>query len=503
MSKNPEHELDLLIDTLNREKEPKQATDEVTAEMLAVVKTVRGLRPPAEPEEDLPENLYHNPETGRQAGILTKYQAKPARYAAIAAGLFLVVALALLVNFLNNNVVYAMDKAVKKLESYHGMVMVTAENMAGEKWMVRQVEIWSEGDRYAQRQNDGTETVNNGERKWQVRTDKQEIALLPLAPDYTRQGLDLRAEAGRLKQYPYSVMGQEMIAGRQTTKLAITPPGGDPYYLWVDSGTDLPLQLRTARQNALQTTYTFSAFEPNISLDPQIFQFHVPEGFRVVEEDPGQLVASVHEAAAVSGFVPAIPGQAPDRIFSYRQRIVLDYGDTVITESPAQGPFQPAAQGAVGKAGSETLEIVGERLRWRQQGLEIMVEGPQREKLALEIAPDLTWPEENEEAMVKPEVAVEVDMEILKADQKQVDGGHSPWQLDPLQVSLTFVNLQISPGGIVGEPKIPYTDFCIVKNNGKEALVAVATGPIRQVYLKRLVRQDESGIWAVVGYDPR
>ncbi|MEW6173355.1 MAG: hypothetical protein AB1510_09875 [Bacillota bacterium] len=94
-------------------------------------------------------------------------------------------------------------------------------------------------------------------------------------------------------------------------------------------------------------------------------------------------------------------------------------------------------------------------------------------------------------------------VEIVKADQQQVDGRHSPWQLDPLQVALTFVNLKVSPEGIEGEPKIPATSFKAIANNGVEAVVEVAGGPIRRVYLKRLVRQDETGIWSVVGYDPR
>jgi hypothetical protein len=43
----------------------------------------------------------------------------------------------------------------------------------------------------------------------------------------------------------------------------------------------------------------------------------------------------------------------------------------------------------------------------------------------------------------------------------------------------------------------------LVSNNGADAVVAVADGQIKQVYLKRLVLQDESGVWSVVGYDPR
>ncbi len=144
-----------------------------------------------------------------------------------------------------------------------------------------------------------------------------------------------------------------------------------------------------------------------------------------------------------------------------------------------------------------------ERLRWLQDGIEIQVEGPQRVDLARQIAPDLTLPDASQNLADQAQVPVAVDMAISQADQQQVDRGSSPWQLDPLQVSLTFVNLKVSPVGMVGEPEIGPTAFELVVNNGVEAVVEVTSGPVKKVYLKRLVRQDETGIWSVVGYDPR
>jgi len=43
----------------------------------------------------------------------------------------------------------------------------------------------------------------------------------------------------------------------------------------------------------------------------------------------------------------------------------------------------------------------------------------------------------------------------------------------------------------------------VVTNTGARAVVEMSTGPMQRVYLERLVRQDPSGIWSVVGYDPR
>ena len=131
------------------------------------------------------------------------------------------------------------------------------------------------------------------------------------------------------------------------------------------------------------------------------------------------------------------------------------------------------------------------------------MEGPERVELARQIAAELTLPNTDIQLAEQAEVKVPVDMDLVKANQQQVDRGSSPWQLDPEQVAFTFVNLKVSPEGIVGEPKIKEESFKLKINNGVESMVEVADGPVKRVYLKRLVRQDETGIWTVVGYDPR
>lgn len=85
-----------------------------------------------------------------------------------------------------------------------------------------------------------------------------------------------------------------------------------------------------------------------------------------------------------------------------------------------------------------------------------------------------------------------------------MDAGHSPWKLDPVYVAQVFVSLKVSPEGIVGEYPVNYEDLKVIKNDGINAIVEVTgdTVPVRRVYLKRLIRQDSTGIWTVIGYDP-
>jgi hypothetical protein len=98
---------------------------------------------------------------------------------------------------------------------------------------------------------------------------------------------------------------------------------------------------------------------------------------------------------------------------------------------------------------------------------------------------------------------VPVNMEVEENDQKSVDAGGSPWKLDPVFVAQVFVSLEISSEGIQGDYPIKYEELKIIRNTGKDAIVEVncAKTPISKVYLKKLVRQDSTGIWTVTGYD--
>lgn len=110
---------------------------------------------------------------------------------------------------------------------------------------------------------------------------------------------------------------------------------------------------------------------------------------------------------------------------------------------------------------------------------------------------------ENPDEAFEPQVRVEVDMQAEQAQQIAADSGSSPWRLDPVFTAQVFVSLQISPEGITGEYPVDYEDFTIARTDGRRMKVRVSSDKteIKAVYLERLVRQDETGIWTVVGYD--
>lgn len=110
---------------------------------------------------------------------------------------------------------------------------------------------------------------------------------------------------------------------------------------------------------------------------------------------------------------------------------------------------------------------------------------------------------QNKENSSKPQVKVPFELEVEKIEQKSVDAGHSPWRLDPVFVSQVFVSLKISPQGIKGDYPVKKEELKLVKSTNKDAVVEVHSSKtdIRRLYLERLIKQDSTGIWTVVGYD--
>jgi hypothetical protein len=106
------------------------------------------------------------------------------------------------------------------------------------------------------------------------------------------------------------------------------------------------------------------------------------------------------------------------------------------------------------------------------------------------------------ESKDKPIINVPYKITDLEQEQKSVDEGHSPWKLDPTFVAQVFSSLLLSPKGIVGDYPIPYKDITIIYNDTHNAVAKVnnSKSKAKKVYLKKLIRCDESGIWTVIGY---
>jgi len=523
-------------------------------EMEELFNTIRKVRSLKEP--NIPENNYYNNLASNVNKKLIKEKAlkKPRKkwlygVSTVAASIALIFTLNTVGPFKKTNMVYAMEQAYKGVKAYHGILEVVETNAAGESVTQSKVEVWAdkEGHYYVKglegAQKDLT-TVNDGQKKWQVQPQEKEVDVFAAYPDQYSFTFELGKEIEEVKSaVKTKVIGDDIVAGRSATIMEITPQGGSTYKIWIDKETKMPLQKQTVMEYSLQYMVQYSNIDFIQSVPKELLTYNVPKGFKEVNANTDQIVTTLDEAKAIAGFTPKVIENTPASfnessmaIVNSTKAVKISYTSkdskkkVSILQKKADSIFKPAPMAVLGKINNCTAEIQSpiqdesgvingggayagitgiSSIRWRQDGFEYAVVGDTSFEDLILFVKGLTNGEVelslvNQQAVDKAKVEVPVDLQAEEGDQKNADAGHSPWKLDPVFVSQVFVSLKISPGGIQGDYPIKYEELKIVKNTGKEAVVEVSGNKtlVSRVYLKKLIRQDNTGIWTVVGYDP-
>lgn len=543
-----ENKLSSYIDSLNNERKPGEHGSELETqemeELFATIRKVRSLKEPSMPDSSYSKNLAANASRKLYSRKRWFYGAATA-----AAAVALIVTLNTAAPFNKGNIVYAMEQAYKGVKAYHGVLEVVETNAEGKSVTQSKVEVWAdkEGHYYAKGLEGAQKdliTANDGQKKWQVQPQEREVDVFAAFPDPYSFTFELGKEIEDVKSaVKTKVIGDDTAAGRAATVIEVTPQGGSPYKIWIDKETKMPLQKQSAMEYSLQYKVHYENINFTDAIPSGLLVYNVPEGFKEVNTNTDQVINTLDEAVKIAGFAPKVISNLPAAytessmaVVSSTKAVKTNYVSqdnkkkVSILQKKAPGEFKPASRAILGKINGSTAEVQSpiqaetgvlqggaayagitgiSSVRWQQEGFEFAVVGnTSLEELAVFIkgltngAVELT--PVNGKTADKPKVEVPVNLEAEKGDQKNADAGHSPWKLDPVFVSQVFVSLKISPEGIQGEYPVKYEELKLVKNTGIEAVVEVSGNktPVRRVYLKKLIRQDNTGIWTVVGYNP-
>jgi outer membrane lipoprotein-sorting protein len=548
-----EDKLSSYIDSLNEEIKPVEhgSVEESSEieELFEAVRLVRSLKEPSMPESRFSEKIAANIN-----GELSKTKAsiKPKRrwfygIASVAAAVALIITLNNLGPFGKTNMVYAMEKAFKEVKAYHGILEVTETNAEGKSTTQSKVEVWADKEgRYYVKGLEGAQknliTINDGQNKWQIQPEEKEVEVFTAFPDPYSFTFEIGKEVEDVRNaIKTTVVGNDNIAGRAAAIIEVTPQGGSTYKLWIDKETKMPLQKQSAMDYSIQYSVRYTSIAFSESVPKELLAFTVPSGYKEKNNNPEQVINSFEEVNRILGFVPKVPKDMPGA-FAQKDIVVnnnaksskinyvsQDNKKVSILQKKATDEFTPSSMATLGKINNSEAEVQSPvqdetgvlqgagaysgvtgvtSIRWQQDGFEYAVIGNvSLEELTTFVRGlangTVELSKAKNQSIGKPQVEVKVDLEAEKGDQKNADAGHSPWKLDPAFVAQVFVSLKISPEGIQGDYPIKYEELKIIHNDGKEAIIEVsgAKSPISKVYLKRLVRQDITGIWTVVGYD--
>ncbi|MDF2544954.1 MAG: hypothetical protein K0S47_4672 [Herbinix sp.] len=555
-----EKRLSEYIDQLNDEKTPmehrKGRHSSDYEKFLNTVRMVKSLKEPEFPKEEFEKRLTDSIQTYSDKDLKEKSKSRARLWMASLSAAAAVIAMVLIVNAVlpnkDPNMIHAMEQAITKLQAYNGILEIVETNELGEEVLQTKREVWAdqEGNYYVKEivgnessMESGMVTVNNGELKWQIYPEQKKVYQFAAFPDSYHFTFKLGREVDNVKNaLNIKILGEDLIAGRGATILEITPDNGVPYRLWVDKETDLPLQRESAMQNALKYRVTYTDITFTETIPKGLLTYSVPEDYEIVAKSPEQFVSNITEAEEMAGLSAIVPDRLPDgysinkvSVETNTNTIKMYYRSTdhiiVLLQSMVVKEFQPASGAILGSISGNTVEVLisleGKdgtftgggayesvtgvaSIRFQNEGIEYTIIGSDKIDTLKLLAENITneellLPEVNEDASEKPVVEVSYDLEEEKNAQKSVDEGHSPWRLDPAFVAQVYVSLLISPEGIVGDYPIAYEDITITANDGVTAIAEIKDdkSPAGKVYLKRLARQDKTGIWTVVGYAPR
>lgn len=541
---NNENKLSDYIDSLNAEKRPKEHGQEdispELSELMETVRRVKSLKEPVMPDAGFSRRVAH-------AAAKNKKSRKSWFIGFAAAAAIMIFALSFTIAG-RNNIVYAIEQAFQEVKAYHGYIEIIQTNAAGDEAVQGKREVWADKNgRYYVNEVEGTQeglvTINNGQSKWQIQPDSKEVHVFSAFPDPYRFTFELGEEVEDVKNaVETKKIGEEQVAGRETVVLEVSPHGGEKYKLWIDKETKLPLKKQSAMQNALQYTITYTHIDFENAIPAELMAYKLPEDFEEVNTNKEQLVNNLEEAESVAGYTVKAPAEVPEGYLLASIAVELDskivkfyYTDAdkqnkvVVLQGKAAGEFKPSAKAVLGKVNDSIAELQSpiaadsgilsggglyagvtdiSSIRWQEDGFEYAVVGnTAMDDFGLfvkEIAgAEIELPSQADMPTAKPQVEVPVDLEIEENEQKSVDAGHSPWKFDPVFVAQVFASLKLSPEGIAGDYPISYESLEVERNTGVEAIIRVNDdkSPISRIYLKKLIRQDNTGIWTVVGYD--
>lgn len=550
-----EQKLSDYIDKLNADQNPEACESSTDSselkELFNTVRLVHSLKEPTMPEADYPKKLTDavNHQFSQSKSIKNKKRVWFTGLASVAA----ILVMAIMMNFFSpldeRSIAYAMEEAFKEIKAYHGVLEIISTNAENKEMTQAKLEVWANQEgHYYTKGLDGSQkdiiTVNNGQKKWQVQPNKQQVHILPVFPDSYSFTFELGKEIETIKDaLSTKIIGEDIIAGRQTSILEVSAQGGSPYRIWIDQETNLPMKKQYEMHNGLQYTITYSEMEFSNAIPEELVVYHVPNEFEEINNYPEQLINDLGEAQAAVGFIPEISKNISTRftqdsiaIIPKKKLIKLYYTMTdkkqkvILMQGKSISELNPSSTAIIGEINNNIVEIQSpiyedlgilgggglysgltdiSSIRWQEDGFEYVVLGNASiEELTAFVegltGNELVIPSLDKHSWTKAQVQVPVDLDTEENVQKSVDGGSSPWRLDPSFVAQVFVSLQISPEGIAGEYPIKLEDLEVIQNDGKDSIIEVRgdSTPTKRVYLKKLVRQDSTGIWTVVGYDP-
>ena len=245
-------------------------------------------------------------------------------------------------------IVAKVRETLENTEDAHAIVSVTL-NAQGVEMSVK-AEVWemapnkfrAEVLESSQPGTEGMIMVSDGEQGWFYDPAHEQVMVGDVSDLETPLPQEMLGELQEVIQQVLDVTeakleGEEMIVGRETYKLTLTPredaaqdifPGGGSPTLWVDKENWIVLKAEYVADAFGQGSVEVQSFELNPGLDGTLFTFDAPDGVEVVDVQSMQPVpVTLDEAREQFESQLLVPGYVPEGVTLIE---VFTLGDSVI-----------------------------------------------------------------------------------------------------------------------------------------------------------------------------
>lgn len=269
----PEEELDQELEALRRERSPHPPGDVEGAELLAMARAVRLLRP---------ADAVSVPPAPPLGAVLRRGRRR--RWLAVGVAFAAVAAVLLLVLTPRVDVVVAATEKLAALSSYHTTAQFreTAVNpVTREKlFLEHTMEVWYDQGKYRIQMGEDL-MMFDGDAEWHVYAKERRVVKMSGLPKGRMQFSAVDDLVKWFTEYPHVVEGEEIFVGRHAFRVAVQLNADVTQYIWLDKETHLPLGGRSVNHKLGAESFWTEQMEINVPIDPALFTYQPPEGFSV------------------------------------------------------------------------------------------------------------------------------------------------------------------------------------------------------------------------------
>ncbi|MDF2630533.1 MAG: hypothetical protein K0R39_4364 [Symbiobacteriaceae bacterium] len=266
-----EEQLDRNLEALRLERSPEPPADAEEAELLALARAVRRLRP---------AEAVAVPPAPPLASVLRPrrrpWLAVTTAVAAVAAVILLVITMKPV------DVVAAAEAKLMALTSYHTIAHFTDPGADPNTGAVREwtTEIWYDQGKYRIQTGDDLMIYDGAGTEWHVYASQRQVLKMTGLPEGRMQYSSVDDLLKLLREYPYVVEGDEVYNGHPAVRVKVTMKSGLTQYMWLDTKTYLPVGGRSVNQQGQEYFWT-EDWEINKPVDQALFTYEPPAGFSV------------------------------------------------------------------------------------------------------------------------------------------------------------------------------------------------------------------------------